>query len=381
MHAKDPRRARGPPGDTLSGYSAGSDDLALADGWRQSSGFAAEPMRPWSLEAQADVVAIGLVHEPVEHAGRAILKLELREVIKGSDVAKTVFPEDKQAFLGCMPPEDIPRPSDVFAPGTEVLAYLTKPEGGELSILQLMPRPDAARLEAIRRFVKVGVAIRAPSPAWSTILPPNKPIDDVTYWALEYARPAGAATALRAVLSHTLDQADAGLHPDVAGLNSLAGLLTSTIPDADSLPVLERLVRWVLARDTADTFTAHWPMCSPGRLLGRLPVESVSRWEELLREILARSVHNDYAVQGTANALAHLPDGAGVSALLEELGNQRSAVAASLTWWTHEHPDDLERRTLIHARVQAILQDPTLRGDEHLSFRRHLDNLVSALAD
>jgi hypothetical protein len=274
----------------------------------------------------------------------------------------------------------MPRPSELFPAGSEALVYLVRGNRGGVSILQLLRMPDRGRIDAIRRFVKVEAALRAPEPAWSEALPPDGTLDDLTHWALVHVRPAGAAVPMRAMLARTLDRAEEGEHPEPEHLNRVASHLARPDGDPASLPLLERLARWILALPDRE-FRRHWPMCSPGALLARTPTEAVPDWVEVLGKLMRRSGANEHALQGTANALAFLPESAGVPALLQALEGRAWVVASALTNWARRNPEDRAGRAGVRERAQRLRTEAEAEGDATLTFRRHLDNLIEATTD
>ena len=89
------------------------DGVMVVGGW-QGPEVSQEMTLPWTIEADADVMAIGKVGEPLERDDRQLLSLTLTEVLWGEAEVGELFPEDDAPFFGCMPPETIPRPSEQF---------------------------------------------------------------------------------------------------------------------------------------------------------------------------------------------------------------------------------------------------------------------------
>lgn len=176
--------------EKLDARSDTTPELIMLSGWLEESGASQKPMPPFSLEAQADVVALGTIGEPFTAQGQQLVGLVLENVLKGQAIAAPLVTADAMPFLGCILPARLPRPSEVFAPGTPVVVYLTQREG-QWRILALEPRlsPDQAtrqqRFLTLLAFLKDKVS-PAETLQWS------RDADDIEYaallWALDAAR-------------------------------------------------------------------------------------------------------------------------------------------------------------------------------------------------
>lgn len=340
--------ARG-PGDTPTARppdngAPASADLLIVGGWPDPT-VVRETLLPLSLEAWAEVIAVGRVHEPFLRNGRRLLKLELTEIIKGRTAAGTLFPGDSQPWLGCLPPATVPRPSERFPPGSEVLIYLDDEPGEGLSILGIWPLGEGRSIESVRRYVEIEASFLDPEADFTDLLPADGTLDHVTHWALYHSYPTSDSLrpALRAMLEHAAAQLDRGQR---VGMDHLANLLYQL---------------------------------SHGSALADLPAADAASWVSLLEALRAYAGRDLSMIEGLFGALVRLPDGAGLPVLLREIDMPDARVTPGalqmLGVWARSHPDDREGRALLRARIDRLLANPLLQSEEYGAVRRRLELL------
>ena len=342
---------------------------------------AGEPMLPFQLEQQADVIALATTTAVTERGGREVLGLRLEETLKGATVAATLFPPDIQPWLGCIMPARIPRPSEMYPPGSAVLAYLTCDVAGQLQILSLQPRP--ATLAPLRRFLSLYEAARQLEPDWQQLWPPEPlGLDQACFYAL-----GGNGTPLATVRAPLLERleltvsrvTESAAAADPERLRLLVALVNHYRPPA-ALPALARLVDWTLSTPPHTLWSRYRGYLLPdGRLLAQASPEQAARWRDLLARVLQAESSDLFATQGACVGLAALPDELGFPLLISQLRAQRLEAANPLYHWLNE-PRPPELVAELRDAVTTLLREADRSDERQLTFARHLETIAARLA-
>ena len=362
-----------------------SDGVVLLRGWPGAGQATSEPMHPWELELRADVIALGTVGRHFESDGRKLLRLTLGEVLKGEAELGAVFPRDVAPWFGCIPPPRPDVPSRRLAPGTDVLIYLHQDDAGEFSILSIGDVPEWT--DGIRQFLRLHARIHSADPPWAEILDPRPfGVDELTFYAFGAPPPVAAAAPVLAKLEQVVARLEAGEALAAKGAQELSSLLAlvNQLAFVDpsrmktSLPPWARLIDWHCDQERA--LALYTDRLLPGRqLLATMDASDAPGWAERLERLLDWTGRvGGSAYQGTVWALSRLPGDAGLPALLSALDDHRPEVVNPLIQWS-SRTSDADLRRQLRVKTASLLDDPTLQGREHLTFRRHLENLSRAL--
>lgn len=205
-------RASGPPAGPPE-----ASDVRVLGGWPDPN-QQSETTLPWTLEEISVAVALGVVGEPFEYQGRQVLRLTIQEVLHGEELADELLPSDDMPFMGCNPPESIPRPSELFPPGTEVTVYLRRTPAGELQLEQLLS--GSLDAESVRGYFAFRARLDGDL---AELLPPDTTLGAGHGWALYHAQKLKPAIPqLWAILMRTVREQE----PDVIHVNELTTALT-----------------------------------------------------------------------------------------------------------------------------------------------------------
>lgn len=131
-----------------SGEAAGWLELPVVEG-------SSEPIQPYTLEATADAIALGRIGEPLVREGRTWIRLDVEEVLSGPLATGGTRTPDEMPYFGCMPPPELPRPSEVYSPGSTAVLYL-QGSPGAWRILALIPLGSDAVGPARERILIFG---------------------------------------------------------------------------------------------------------------------------------------------------------------------------------------------------------------------------------
>ena len=174
------------------------------------SAVAAEPMMPWQLEHQAEVIADAIVDGTVAGAGPGRLGLRVVAVHKGALGAATLTTDDVVPDHGCIRQERPVRATAQFAQGSAALVYLSRIEG-RWQLIHIAKPPDAAFMQRLRRFLAV-LDARDAAAMGQLLAATEGGVDQPAFWALSYREDASiAAPALRTALRRQLEQSQQAL--------------------------------------------------------------------------------------------------------------------------------------------------------------------------
>jgi hypothetical protein len=144
-------------------------------------------------------------------------------VLKGDAVAGPLLTSDTVPFLGCIPPATIPRPSEQFPPGTQVMVYLDQgPDSFRLAHIE-PPRKDPAH---VRAWVAFRGKLDGPREEVAALLAPGKKLGVGFDWALIHA--GRVDDVLPEIWGLLLE--DAGTTGQVIHHNALMGLIQYVEP-------------------------------------------------------------------------------------------------------------------------------------------------------
>lgn len=351
--------------------------LAQWDSYDQAS----ELMLPYQLEIEAEVVALARTTAVEEHAGRAVLGLQIEETLKGAVTTAMLFPADEQPWLGCILPERIPRPSGLYPAGSEVLVYLTRDAARTIHILSLQERPE--QLAPLRRFLALYSAAHKPDPDWEQVWPSHQlGLDTASFYALGGG--GDLLPTLRDPLQQRLEmtvthltQEEASVDPE--RLQHMVALV-NRYQLIEALPSLERLLTWALEKSRADddTLRRYQATLLPDhRLLTHASPTQAVRWHSLLERVL--QADDPQASQQACFALAALPGDLGFPLLLHELQAQRLAATNALYRWLRE-PRRPEHVAALDQAVTTLLRQADRTNERQLTFTRHLETIAARLA-
>lgn len=342
---------------------------------------AAEPMLPYQLEIEAEVLALARTTAVEQRDGRAVLGLQIEETLKGAVTAAALFPADAQPWFGCIVPERIPRPSELFPTGSEVLVYLSRDAAGTIQILSLQQRPQ--QLAPLRRFLALYAAAREADPDWEQLWPSEElGLDTAGFYALGGG--GRLLPTLRAPLQQRLETTVTRLREgqtsvDPERLQLLVGLV-NRYQLVEALPSLAELLEWTLERSPADNDNLRGyqgSLLPDRRLLTHASATQAVRWRALLERVLQAG--DLRASQQACFALAALPDDLGFPLLLRELQAQRLATANALYHWLSELRPP-EHVAALEQAVTTLLRQADRSDERQLTFARHLKTIAARLA-
>lgn len=342
---------------------------------------AAEPMLPYQLEIQSDVIVVARTQVVEQRRGQSVLGLRIEDTLKGVAAGATLFPPDSQPWFGCILPARIPRPSELYPPDSEVLVYLTIDGAGEPQILLLHERPED--LAPLRRFLALYEAARGTDPDWDELWPPDPAgLGDLAFYAFGGGGQLipGFEGVLVSRLGASVDRWTGAGAVDPSRLQRLVMLVNTYRPPA-ALPVLARLLDQVveLSREGAALRSVRVELLPDRRLLKQLTAEEVVLWSERLERVLVVAGDDDaHLAQSACFGLSALPHDRGFPILLRELQAGRVEAANPLLHWLQE-PRPQERVAELERAVHALLDEADRASERGLRFARHLETIAARL--
>lgn len=333
-----------------------------------------ETMLPFTLEAMADAIALGRVGEPVDREGGSWIRLTVEEVLSGPLATGDTRTQDEMPYFGCMPPPDLPRPSDVYRPGSAAVLYL-QGSPGTWRILALIPL-ESDEVGPARERILLFLRASEPETAGDLVLEPMAPLPQPVLWALTHHPNAAALELVAEHLPPLVDAVCAGRSEAQSWLVERLPLIgdAASEPLAQAWPCLE--LRW-----RAFALDAVGHEIDPARehpALRRLLLA------ELDREDGAQDRHLESA---TARALGRLGGAEAVEglrrALARRAGQRAAVIVQALARACEEEPVEpcgQAGRDLLALLAAAAVEDPEESGEMTL-LRTAVRHLVGTFGD
>lgn len=171
-------------------------------------GSLSKPRMPFSLEAEADVIAIAVMGRRHSRGGQPVIRMQLVEVLKGGQQVGPLESGDGFAPFGCIVPKNPRRFSDMYREGERVSVYLKNADSG-WSTLQMTPltAENEPQWKAdVELFLDVLLAPQTDDPEqrYEQLLAANtagRPhLTDASFYALNANPDSRAAGVLRGML-------------------------------------------------------------------------------------------------------------------------------------------------------------------------------------